>query len=156
MSWVDDKTHAELARVRDVRERQVYPFFRPFESGGLHTTVGGHAIVNFSSNDYLGLTNHPRVKEAARKAVDRYACGMSSSRIQATAIAHQRAVDVGVAWVAVIQPLPDDQEDFVDRIVSHCRHAFRLIAGSYRELIAQQLPGAAHPAPVNIVIIVSG
>jgi glycine C-acetyltransferase len=88
MSWIDDKAHAELARVREAREAGVYPFFRPFESGGLRTTVGGHAFVNFSSNDYLGLTTHPKVKEAAHKAIDRFACGLSSSRVQATTTAH--------------------------------------------------------------------
>ncbi len=88
MSWIDDKAHTELARVREAREMGVYPFFRPFESGGLRTTVNGHAFVNFSSNDYLGLTTHPRVIEAAHRAVDRYACGLSSSRVQATTVAH--------------------------------------------------------------------
>jgi 8-amino-7-oxononanoate synthase len=88
MSWIDDKAHAELARVREAREAGVYPFFRPFESGGLRTTVGGHPFVNFSSNDYLGLTTHPKVKEAAHRAVDLFACGLSSSRVQATTTAH--------------------------------------------------------------------
>ncbi len=88
MSWIDDKAHAELARVREAREKQVYPYFREFESGGLHTTIAGKPLVNFSSNDYLGLTNHPKVKEAAKIAVDRYACGLSSSRPQATTVAH--------------------------------------------------------------------
>ncbi|MBI5513393.1 MAG: aminotransferase class I/II-fold pyridoxal phosphate-dependent enzyme [Deltaproteobacteria bacterium] len=88
MSWIDDKSYAELARVREAREAGVYPYFRPFESGGLRTSVGGHGFVNFSSNDYLGLTSHPRVKEAAHAAVDRYACGLSSSRVQATTVAH--------------------------------------------------------------------
>ncbi len=87
-SWVETKAHAELARVREAREKQVYPYFRPFETGGLHTSIGGKPIVNFSSNDYLGLTNHPKVKEAARKAVDKYACGLSSSRVQATTVEH--------------------------------------------------------------------
>ncbi len=93
MSWIDDKAHAELARVREAREAGVYPFFRPFESGGLRTTVGGHAFVNFSSNDYLGLTTHPKVKEAAHKAVDQFACGLSSSRVQATTTAHVEIED---------------------------------------------------------------
>jgi glycine C-acetyltransferase len=88
MSWIDEKAHTELARVREAREMGVYPFFRPFESGGIRTSVDGHAILNFSSNDYLGLTNHPKVKEAAKKAVDKYACGLSSSRFQATTIEH--------------------------------------------------------------------
>jgi len=88
MSFIDDKAHAELDRIRKAREKQLYPFFREMESGGLHTTIGGKPVINFSSNDYLGLTNHPKVKEAAHKAVDKYACGLSSSRVQATTVDH--------------------------------------------------------------------
>jgi len=88
VSWIDEKAHTELARIRLARKKQVYPYFRPFEKGGLHTQIDGKPVVNFSSNDYLGLTNHPRVKEAAHRAVDKYACGLSSSRIQATTSEH--------------------------------------------------------------------
>ncbi len=88
MSWIDEKAHLELARIREAREKQVYPYFREFETGGLHTTIAGKPVTNFSSNDYLGLTNHPRVKEAAHKAIDKYACGLSSSRVQATTVEH--------------------------------------------------------------------
>jgi 8-amino-7-oxononanoate synthase len=88
VSWIDTKAHTELARIRQAREKQLYPLFRVFESGGLHTQIAGKPVVNFSSNDYLGLTNHPRVKEAAHKAVDKYACGLSSSRVQATTTEH--------------------------------------------------------------------
>lgn len=88
MSWIDEKAHAELARVREAKKNQVYPYCREFETGGLHTSIAGKPIINFSSNDYLGLTNHPKVKEAAKKAVDKYACGLSSSRFQATTVEH--------------------------------------------------------------------
>lgn len=88
MSWIDEKAHTELARIREAKEKQVYPYFREFQSGGLHTSIGDKPIINFSSNDYLGLTNHPKVKEAAKKAVDKYACGLSSSRPQATTVEH--------------------------------------------------------------------
>ncbi|HZU84983.1 MAG TPA: pyridoxal phosphate-dependent aminotransferase family protein [Polyangiaceae bacterium] len=88
MSWIDDKARAELARVRENRARQTYPYFREFETGGLHTRIGGRPVVNFSSNDYLGLTNHPDVKKAAKRAVDEFACGLSSSRVQATTTEH--------------------------------------------------------------------
>src|SRR6478735_11614900 len=78
LSWIDEKVHKELARVRLAREKQVYPHFRAFESSGLHATIDGKPIINFSSNDYLGLTTHPKVKEASRKAVEKFACGLSS------------------------------------------------------------------------------
>ncbi len=98
MSWIDEKAHTELSRVREAKEKQVYPYFRVFESGGLHTTIGGQPIINFSSNDYLGLTNHPRVKAAAKKAVDKYGCGLSSSRVQATTTEHVELEDRLAKW----------------------------------------------------------
>jgi glycine C-acetyltransferase len=88
MSWIDDKAFAELARIREARDKQVYPLYRVFDKGGLHNSIGGKPVVNFSSNDYLGLTDHPKAKEAAKRAIDTYACGLSSSRPQATTVAH--------------------------------------------------------------------
>jgi 8-amino-7-oxononanoate synthase len=98
MSWIDDKARTELARVREARDKQVYPYFREFETGGLHTTIAGKPVVNFSSNDYLGLTNHPRVKEAAKRALDKYACGLSSSRVQATTTEHVELEERLAKW----------------------------------------------------------
>jgi 7-keto-8-aminopelargonate synthetase-like enzyme len=87
-TWIHSKAHAELARVREARARQTYPYFREFETGGLHTLVAGKPVTNFSSNDYLGLTNHPDVVAAAKLAVEKYACGLSSARPQATTVEH--------------------------------------------------------------------
>jgi glycine C-acetyltransferase len=98
MSWISEKAHAELQRVRDAQAKQIYPYFRAFESGGLHTTIGGKPVVNFSSNDYLGLTDHPKAKEAAKAAVDQFACGLSSSRVQATATLHVELEERLAAW----------------------------------------------------------
>ncbi len=97
-SWIEEKADRELARVREARDQQVYPFFRPFETGGLHTSVAGHEIINFSSNDYLGLTNHPKVKEAAKQAIDKFACGLGSSRAQATTIMHVELEERLAQW----------------------------------------------------------
>jgi glycine C-acetyltransferase len=95
---MNDKAHAQLQRVRDAQAQQIYPYFRPFESGGLHTTINGKPIVNFSSNDYLGLTNHPKVKEAAKAAVDQFSTGLGSSRVQATSTAHVELEARLAAW----------------------------------------------------------
>jgi glycine C-acetyltransferase len=88
VSWIAQKAHDSLGRVRKAREQQYYPLYREMQTGGLHTRIADKPVTNFSSNDYLGLTNHPAVKEAAKRAVDKYACGLSSSRPQATTPEH--------------------------------------------------------------------
>jgi glycine C-acetyltransferase len=100
LSWIEAKARADanLARVREARDKQLYPFFRQFDSGGLRARIAGRPVVNFSSNDYLGLTTHPRVKEAAKRAVEEYACGLSSSRPQATTREHVRLEERLARW----------------------------------------------------------
>ena len=106
MSWVNDKADKGLEFIRDVRAQQVYPHFREFESGGIRTTIDGKPIVNFSSNDYLGLSNHPKAKEAAKKAIDRFACGLSSSRVQATTTEHVALEERLAEWFGFDTCLP--------------------------------------------------
>lgn len=98
MSFIDEKAHQGLEFLRGVREQQMYPHYRPFDSGGLHTSIHGKPIVNFSSNDYLGLTTHPKVKEASKRAVDKFSCGLSSSRVQATTTAHVELEERLASW----------------------------------------------------------
>jgi 8-amino-7-oxononanoate synthase len=98
MSWIEDKAWNGLSQVREAHEQQVYPMFRPFESAGLHTTLNGKPVVHFCSNDYLGLTQHPKVREAAKKAAENYGCGLSSSRIQASVKAHFELEERLAAW----------------------------------------------------------
>ena len=45
-----------------------------------HVQVGGHEVVNFCANNYLGLSSHPRVTAAARAALDERGYGLSSVR----------------------------------------------------------------------------
>lgn len=59
----------------------VYPYFRPIESDqDTVVKIGGKPVMMFGSNSYLGLTNHPHLKEAAIKAVEKYGTGCAGSR----------------------------------------------------------------------------
>lgn len=59
----------------------VYPYFRPIESDqDTVVQINGKPVLMFGSNSYLGLTNHPRLKEAAIKAIEKYGTGCAGSR----------------------------------------------------------------------------
>jgi 8-amino-7-oxononanoate synthase len=58
-----------------------YPYFRVIESAqDPEVTVAGKRMIMLGSNNYLGLTNHPTVKEAAVEAVHKYGSGCAGSR----------------------------------------------------------------------------
>ena len=58
-----------------------YPYFRVVESAqDPEVIVGGKRMIMLGSNNYLGLTNHPKVKEAAIEAVRKYGSGCAGSR----------------------------------------------------------------------------
>jgi 8-amino-7-oxononanoate synthase len=59
----------------------IYPYFREIESDqDTVVTIRGKKVLMFGSNSYLGLTNHPKIKEAAKKAIDKYGTGCAGSR----------------------------------------------------------------------------
>ncbi len=59
----------------------IYPYFREIESDqDTVVKINGQKVLMFGSNSYLGLTNHPKIKEAAKKAIDKYGTGCAGSR----------------------------------------------------------------------------
>lgn len=76
------KEKVSLFRDADlIREQDVYPYFRVIESGQeTEVVLNGKRVLMFGSNSYLGLTNHPRIAEAASTAIKKYGSGCAGSR----------------------------------------------------------------------------
>lgn len=71
----------DFTRADDIKAMGVYPYFRAIENNeGPVVTIEGKPKIMAGSNNYLGLTSHPRVKEAAIKAIEKYGTGCSGSR----------------------------------------------------------------------------
>ena len=71
----------EFTRADEVKAAGYYPYFRPIqENEGPVVQIEGRKIVMAGSNNYLGLTAHPKVKEAAINAIHKYGTGCSGSR----------------------------------------------------------------------------
>ncbi|MDP4207657.1 MAG: pyridoxal phosphate-dependent aminotransferase family protein [Bacteroidota bacterium] len=59
----------------------IYPYFRAIESDqDTEVLMDGKKVLMFGSNSYLGLTCHPKIKEASKKAIDKYGTGCAGSR----------------------------------------------------------------------------
>lgn len=60
----------------------MYPFFRPLDfNDGPEAVIDDKRVVMFGSNNYLGLTTHPKVREAAKRAIERFGTSMTGSRL---------------------------------------------------------------------------
>jgi 8-amino-7-oxononanoate synthase len=69
-------------RLDIIREQGLLRELRRVDSAqGPRIRIGGRELINFSSNDYLGLANHPALKEAATKAIADFGAGSGASRL---------------------------------------------------------------------------
>ena len=68
--------------LSELRQQSLFRELRTIEEiQGPMVKVGEHRLANFASNDYLGLSQHPSVKAAAKAAIDRYGVGSGASRL---------------------------------------------------------------------------
>ncbi|HLG42987.1 MAG TPA: aminotransferase class I/II-fold pyridoxal phosphate-dependent enzyme [Planctomycetota bacterium] len=68
-------------RHKEAKAAGVYPYFIPLSSAtGPEVIVNGRKMIMIGSNNYLGLTQHPKVHEAAKQAIDKYGVGCTGSR----------------------------------------------------------------------------
>jgi len=66
---------------QQIQKMGLYPFFRTIESEqDTVVKIDGKDVLMFGSNSYLGLTNHPKLKEASIKAIEKYGSGCAGSR----------------------------------------------------------------------------
>src|SRR5437763_13637603 len=79
---MNDKFAERLRKeIEEIRQSGLYKTERIIESPqGAEITVNGKTVLNFCANNYLGLSSHPKVIEAAKKYVDYRGYGMSSVR----------------------------------------------------------------------------
>jgi glycine C-acetyltransferase len=77
----DSKTEYLSRQLAELRAEGLYNHIRTIESPMAgRIVVDGHNVLNFCANNYLGLANHPRLKEAAKGAIDRYGIGPGAVR----------------------------------------------------------------------------
>jgi 7-keto-8-aminopelargonate synthetase-like enzyme len=71
----------EYQSANQVRAMGLYPYFRTITSAqDTEVIMNGKKVLMLGSNSYLGLTNHPKIKEATKAAVDKYGSGCAGSR----------------------------------------------------------------------------
>ncbi|HLE18797.1 MAG TPA: aminotransferase class I/II-fold pyridoxal phosphate-dependent enzyme, partial [Syntrophales bacterium] len=73
-----DTSEEELASLK---ERGLLRDLNPLSETGGQIVIDGVKILNFSSNDYLGLAGDRRLKDAAIQSVERFGCGATASRL---------------------------------------------------------------------------
>jgi 8-amino-7-oxononanoate synthase len=70
-----------FSAANQLRQLGVYPYFRKISSAqDTEVIIEGKKVLMLGSNSYLGLTNHPKIKEAALAAVQKYGTGCAGSR----------------------------------------------------------------------------
>jgi 8-amino-7-oxononanoate synthase len=75
------RTHDRKEQLEAAKEADLLPYFRLIESqAGPVVRMEGHEVIMLGSNNYLGLTGDPRVKAAARDALERYGTALTGSR----------------------------------------------------------------------------
>ncbi len=75
------KKGKSFTRSREIQALGLYPYFRPISSAqDTEVIIEGQKVLMLGSNSYLGLTNHPEIKNAVHVAVDKYGSGCAGSR----------------------------------------------------------------------------
>ncbi len=91
----------QFTRPQEVKAMGLYPYFLPMEDAeGTEVTIYGKKTIMIGSNNYLGLTTHPKVREAAIAAIKKYGTSCTGSRfLNGTLKIHLEAEEKLAAFV---------------------------------------------------------
>jgi glycine C-acetyltransferase len=74
LTWIEEE-------ISQLKEKGLYTNIRTIDSPmDARVTINGREMLNFCANNYLGLANHPRLREAAKQAIDEYGIGPGAVR----------------------------------------------------------------------------
>jgi 8-amino-7-oxononanoate synthase len=95
-----DKCHG-FTQAKEAIAAGIYPYFIPLtENEGTEATFRGHRLIMCGSNNYLGLTTHPKVRQAAIEAIERYGTSCTGSRfLNGTLELHEQLEHELAEWV---------------------------------------------------------
>ena len=87
--------------AKELQESGFYPYFMPLDdTEGTEVTIGDKRLVMIGSNNYLGLTTHPRVREAAIQATREFGTSCTGSRfLNGTLTMHEQLEEELADWV---------------------------------------------------------
>lgn len=93
----------QFTTAREVEEAGLYPYFIPLtENEGNEAVYQGHRLIMCGSNNYLGLTTHPKVRQAAIEAIERYGTSCTGSRfLNGTLELHEQLEEELAEWVGM-------------------------------------------------------
>jgi 8-amino-7-oxononanoate synthase len=91
----------QYTEVKEAIAKGTYPFFIPLtDNEGTEVSFRGHRLIMCGSNNYLGLTTHPKVRQAAIDAIARYGTSCTGSRfLNGTLEMHEQLESELAAWV---------------------------------------------------------
>ena len=95
MGDFDQQLEADLAQIESHGLRRRLRLSESPQSA--HLRFEGQDVLNFSSNDYLGLADHPQLKAAAIRAVERFGAGSGASRLLSGSLAPHDALEQALA-----------------------------------------------------------
>ncbi len=89
--------HSYEADLQSIRDDRRWRFLRQWQGAGGVFQHNGRRYLNFSSNDYLDLANHPALKAAVREVLDSHACGATASRLMSGNLGIHEALEQSIA-----------------------------------------------------------